>query len=82
MADHASLTQQERRTLSRHFRSIGDGELLRALRKLCGLAGLDELMPEEARVSGLLGLLTPELLKAEIPGERSWMLLKGVVGGG
>ena len=52
MADHASLTQQERRTLSKHFRSIGDAELLRALGKLCGLAGLGELMPEEERVSG------------------------------
>ena len=63
MADHGRLTEQERKTLRKHFRSIMDGELLRALRKLCGLAGLGELMPEEGRVSGLLGLLTPELLK-------------------
>ena len=56
MADLGALTEQERKTLGKHFRSIGDGELLRALRKLCGLAGLGELMPEEGRVSGLLGV--------------------------
>ena len=72
MADHGRLTEQERKTLGKHFRSIGDGELMRVLRKLCGVAGLDELMPEGA--SGLLGLLDQDLLKAVIPGKRSWML--------
>ena len=41
------LTPQERKTLGKHFRSIRNRKLLRELRKLCGLAGLDELMPQE-----------------------------------
>ena len=49
MADHGTLTQQELKTLGKHFRSIGDGELLRALRKLCGLAASGALVSDAGR---------------------------------